>query len=513
MRASVRGEWLKLSLGLAFSTWVITSAQAQTSPGTGYPPLTRGYQAPVYPSVGFRQVQATSADMVPQPPDPRLPGAMGSAPAPSAPPAAAAPAPASPPGAGPEGTNLIQGERLDQEAAAAEEEAADPTPLMKFLGMEDSPIKIYGWIQNSFTANANGKPANGFNFGVNPNNLANKWMGNQYYLVVEKLLEQNDTVNFGFRIDNLFGNDWQFNHMAGLLDNAYKLNQFSGWDPAQFYGEVHLPILAEKGLDIRVGRFYTLSGYEVVPAIGRPLLSVPYMFNYGQPFTHMGVETTLNLSDNFKLFNCATNGWDRFINEHYKWGYMGGFNWTFNEDKTNLVFICIWGPSQYPTFLPNNTQIFPTGYVNPPGAAGLPNNGADVNTRVLFTSVLTQKWNDKLTQVIETDQASEQAVPGLGGGNRSQSAEWYSFGNWFLYNFNDKLTGVWRSEVFRDDDGVRTGYADTFYEMTLGLVYKPCPWLWLRPEARYDWAQFKTPYDDGTRGSQFTFGMDAILLY
>ena len=79
--------------------------------------------------------------------------------------------------------------------------------------------------------------------------------------------------------------------------------------------------------------------------------------------------------------------------------------------------------------------------------------------------------------------------------------------------FNDKLTGVWRSEVFRDDDGVRTGFADNFYEQTLGLIYKPHSWLWIRPEARYDWAQDTKPYTDGTRSSQFTLGFDVILLF
>jgi hypothetical protein len=49
--------------------------------------------------------------------------------------------------------------------------------------------------------------------------------------------------------------------------------------------------------------------------------------------------------------------------------------------------------------------------------------------------------------------------------------------------------------------------------MTLGLMFKPCPYLWVRPEVRYDWAQFGTPYTDGTRGSQFTLGFDVIFLF
>ena len=49
--------------------------------------------------------------------------------------------------------------------------------------------------------------------------------------------------------------------------------------------------------------------------------------------------------------------------------------------------------------------------------------------------------------------------------------------------------------------------------MTLGLIYKPKPWLWIRPEARYDWAQFTKPFSDGTRGSQLTLAIDVIVQF
>ena len=180
-------------------------------------------------------------------------------------------------------------EKKEEEEKEEEAPAKDETKLlMNLLGRADAPVKVYGWIQNSFTGNTRGTPKNDLNFGVNPNFQANRWMGNQYYLIIENPLEQNDRINFGFRVDNLFGNDWQFNHMRGLNEHSFRLNHFAGYDPAQIYGEVHLPYLTKGGIDVKGGRFYTILGYEVVPAIGRPLLSVPYMFNYGQPFTHFG---------------------------------------------------------------------------------------------------------------------------------------------------------------------------------------------------------------------------------
>ena len=190
------------------------------------------------------------------------------------------------------------------------------------------------------------------------------------------------------------------------------------------------------------------------------------MFNYGQPFTHMGVVTTWHVTDKLNLYNGTINGWDRFIDEHYKWGYIGGFSWTSKDEKTSLAFTCVWGPNQFPSQLPANQPIYPTGYVNVPSIAGLRQSGlCSQRSHTLHDWVFTHKWNDKLTQVIETDQGMERAIPGLGApivngvpqnGTPKQDT-WYSFGNWFLYNFSDKFMGVWRSEVFWDTNGARTG--------------------------------------------------------
>lgn len=423
--------------------------------------------------------------------------------------------------------NIGGGEPTEETAAtdAAEDEAADenaPKHLQDLLGFEESPIKIYGWLQNSYTGNTNGRGKAGENFGVNPNHKADWWMGNQYYIVAEKVVEQNDTINFGFRMDNMFGHDWQFNYEQGFLNGSFPLNHM-GYDIPQLYGEVHLPFLTEGGIDVKAGKWYTIAGYEQVPAIARPLLSVPYMFNYGQPFTHVGALTTWHLTDKINLYNGAINGWDRFINERYAWGYIGGFSWVSQDDKTTLAFTAVWGPNQYPSFLPSNQQIYPGGYVNIPSLAGLRNPGYWRNDRTLFTTVGTHKWSDKLTQVVETDQGWERAIPGLGSGGANgapRSATWFSFGNWFLYEFDPKLTGVWRSEVFWDPQGARTQQVvngqfvgDRFYEMTVGMIYKPIPNLWIRPEARYDWSQYHPAYTDGTRKSQFTLAVDAIILW
>jgi Putative beta-barrel porin-2, OmpL-like. bbp2 len=409
-------------------------------------------------------------------------------------------------------------------AAASEDKAEETTPddtklLMQLLrAREDSPVKVFGWIENSFTGNANGRPKNGMNFGVNPNNLADQWMGNQYYLVIERLVRKDDSLNFGYRIDTLFGNDAQFNHAHGILDRAFRPNSFAQYDPAQYFAEVHLPLLTVGGIDIKAGRFYSPAGYEVVPATGRPLLSVPYMFNYGQPFTLSGMLTTLHLSKDINLYNGTVSGWDRQFDSKYTWSYVGGLSANSRSGKTSLATTFIYGPDQFPTFLPlSQNPSYPIGSIPPPPQfAGKTNPGYRSNGRGLFTTVLSYKWSDKLTQVMETDQAWETNVPfalGNTDGFNRHNAQWYSFGNWFLYNFNDKFTGVWRSEIFRDNNGVRTGTVADYCEFTVGGIYKPKPYIWIRPEIRYDFTNGPKVYNDDTRNSQLTIGFDVIFLF
>jgi hypothetical protein len=454
-------------------------------PAPGYDPNVRWVQAPAdeAPALPAPSLPATSAPVAPY----ELPAAEN---------------------------RLGGGEATTEEGAAEAPPERDESKLLtNFLGREDAKVKIYGWIQNSFTANP-AYPSNHLNFGVTPNFKSNAWLGNQYYLILEKPVEQNDEFNLGFRLDNLFGNDFSFNKMYGLFDNAFVPGRF-GYDPAQFFVEAHIPI-AGKSIDVKAGRWYTLAGYEVVPATGRPLLSVPYMFNFGQPFTHTGVLTNFHLTDKISIYNGAINGWDRWFNEDYRWGYIGGLTWTFNEDKTNLAITTVQGPNQFPTNVPTRINIIPTG--TGPGNIGPGTNPAYAkNNRSLFTYVLSHKWNDKLTQVMEFDHGFEAKIPGLkppaGPNSGKQSASWYGFGNWFLYSFNEKLTGVWRSEIWRDQNGARTGFAGTYNEMTLGMIYKPQPWLWIRPEARYDWSPNNPVYNGGVSTSQFTYGLDVIVTF
>lgn len=407
------------------------------------------------------------------------------------------------------------GAAVNAPTVAEEAEAGPPQTnyLARFLKIQDAPVQVYGWIENSYNYNANGRPRNGVNFGVFPDHIADRWQGNQYYLVFERLLKPNDSINFGGRFDTLFGNDWQFTKSYGLFDRAFRPNSFAGVDLPQMFAEVHLPILTKNGLDIRGGRFYSPAGFENAQAIKRPLLSIPYCFNY-TPFTLFGVLTTLHVNERINIYNGAVNGWDRWIDQNYRYSYIGGINYNSRDLQTSLTSIVITGPDQLPRFAPADSPFKPTGVITNEALQYKNNPYYTGNWRTYLSTVLTHNYNAKLTEALEVFFVHETNVAGLGPhGSVNPESAWYGGCHWFLYQFTDKVQGVWRSEIFRDNNGAATGSADNYYEVTMGAVYKPKPWLWIRPEARFDRAQYSHPFNDGTRSSQLMFAFDVIIQF
>jgi hypothetical protein len=204
------------------------------------------------------------------------------------------------------------------------------------------------------------------------------------------------------------------------------------------------------------------------------------------------------------------------VDRRYIWGYIGGFSWDSDEERFHFAFTGVWGPDQFPSFLLADTQIFPTGYVNIPSLAGLPNAGYARNDRTLLTTVLSYKWSDRFTQVMEFDQGWERSIPGLGSNGRNglpASDQWYGTCNWFLFQATERLMLVWRSEWFRYVAGSWTGFPGDFSEFTLGAAVKADARLWIRPKVRFDWAHSSRPYDQGTSDHQITLGLDVIAVF
>ena len=125
-------------------------------------------------------------------------------------------------------------------------------------------------------------------------------------------------------------------------------------------------------------------------------------------------------------------------------------------------------PDQLPRFAPANSPFVPTATTPPSVAlAGRPNPFYASSYRNFYSLVVSHKWTDKLTEVGETDHVYDPKIIGFSENGKPSSIYYAGLVHWFLYDFNEKLSGGWRSEVFWDPYGAATGSRSTFYEMSL----------------------------------------------
>ncbi|MGL4420668.1 MAG: outer membrane beta-barrel protein, partial [Gemmataceae bacterium] len=187
------------------------------------------------------------------------------------------------------------------EAAKAEEPAPAATKyfLEKLLEgsaagqlLSDRGITIQGWTEMSYNISSTSKDNNPTTF----TDRANAFQMNQTWLDIAKSIDTSKKeTQFGFRASTFYGTDYRFTLPRGLWNRQLERNNYYGVDPVYAYGEIFLPGLGGEGTTLRVGRWGTLIGYEVIDAVNTPFVTKSYNFQYN-PFTHTGVMATTQLN-------------------------------------------------------------------------------------------------------------------------------------------------------------------------------------------------------------------------
>jgi len=386
--------------------------------------------------------------------------------------------------------------------ACAEEEECTCDPWRLFC-QKECGWNIYGWINAGWTGNPDSPPS-GFNGPVTFNDQ-HTFLLNQVYAVAEKTIDRETCCwNWGGRVDFLYGSDYVFTQ-----SNGWELNDDGTprWNGSPFYGLAIPQLYAEVGNvnnSIKIGHFYTVLGYEVVPANGNFFYSHAYTMQYGEPFTHWGVLGAYKWSDEVTLNYGLVNGWDSLDRLQDDPAIILGFTWTGCQDV--LAFNVIYG---------NEPRVDdPTAY----------------SDRYTHSLVYTRNIDECWQYIFQHDLGYQ--IDGARGGGAS--AEWYGINQYLFYTINDCWKAGFRGEWFRDDDGVRvtglrpslvnpiagSGFAGNFYEIAAGLNWMPSANLTVRGEVRYD--KFDgvavagpavDPFGDGTREDQVLFAIDAIYLW
>lgn len=335
------------------------------------------------------------------------------------------------------------------------------------LFCEDSGWDIGGWLQFGYHSDNDGV------FNQHPGSFD----AQQVYLYAEKKADGSCGVGFGGRVDLLYGTDAPNTQSFG--NNPGRFDYLNGWDHGvygwampQAYGEV-----AYGDLSVKVGHFYTLLGYQVVPATGNFFYSIPYTFNFSEAFTHTGALATYKASDNVTLYGGWTLGWDSGFDQLNQGNsFLGGASVGVTDDVT-VTYILTAG----------NLGWIGEGYTH--------------------SIVADYKINDKWEYVFQSDLVG---VDSPAGGHYDT----IGVNQYLFYTINDCTKAGARVEWWKAD-------GQSLYEMAYGINYKPMANLLLRPEVRYNWTPNENlpgvlpavgsaanDYDDN-----LIFGIDAIVTF
>ena len=336
---------------------------------------------------------------------------------------------------------------------------------------EESSLDVGGWIQMGYHSDNDGV------FNTHPGSFDMQ----QFNLFVEKVADGSDGIDFGGRMDVMYGTDAPNTQSFG--NNPGRYDFLNGWDHGvygfampQLYGEV-----AVGDLSVKAGHFYTLLGYQVVPATGNFFYSIPYTFNFSEAFTHTGVLATYKVNDDITAYGGWTLGWDTGFDRARKGNsFLGGASLAVTDDIT-ATYITTFG----------NLGWIGNGYTH--------------------SFVVDYNINEDWEYVFQSDLVGVDNSPNAADGLHYETI---GVNQYLFYNVAEDVRAGVRGEWWKAD-GI------SMYEMAFGLNLTPLNNIRIRPEVRYNWAAGATQLPAAVTAvtgsddyrNNLVFGVDAIWTF
>lgn len=396
-----------------------------------------------------------------------------------------------------------------QERLEALEKKSDAPSLWKTLG-----FKASGFLDVAYTQNFNNPNTNLNQLHIFDTN-ANGFMPHLGQLMLERPADAagDGMDRAGFRARLNFGSDARVTRARTNFAPGTSNNEL---DFQELYAEYIVPV--GNGLKIQAGKINTLIGYEVINSFENPNFSRSFMFGLGQAFTTTGVRMSYTFNPMVTASIGVINGWDN-IDDNNK---GKSFEWLLAltpHEKIGVSFYGSYGAEQ------TNSQ----------GTAAFTTQADPTAKRTAVGSIISLKPTDKDTVILEPYYANEGNASTV---SRSRNARWNGFAGYLIHDFTEQWSARFRGEIFEDAGGARTctgsfGFAggtntcagatasaaapataQTLWENTFTMQYKPVPSLITRVEFRYDKSD-KNVFLYGSRpvNNQETLSFQVIYLF
>lgn len=389
--------------------------------------------------------------------------------------------------------------------------------------LSDNKITIDGWVESGYTYDhRHGSAATLIVPGPFNHEIGNHYMLNQAVL---RLVKDVDTKKFdiGGQIEILYGTDGgplhpyggfgfngsdrSDNNSPSDFDGFANFNPQYQFDIPQAYVTLNLPV-GDKGVQLNIGKFATLMGYESFEAVNTPFYSHSYLYNV-QPFTHVGVLASYQATEALGLKLGVTRGWDMATEDN-------------NECAIDVI-----GQVSY--------QFSKTMSVAFNYSVGPENAGDTGHYRVCLDPIFRWQATDQLLLAVESMYMFDGGANGAPGDTHHYGDAWGG-ALYAGYKINDMVTINGRAEKMHSNMSIASfseaGRLDvsfppvgiSVYELTLGATITPLPkdqylkGLSIRPEVRYDFTdstenKFYPGGDGRVFKDQLTFACDVIFAF
>jgi hypothetical protein len=375
--------------------------------------------------------------------------------------------------------------------------------------IKESKIKFAGWV----TAAGTWSTANNTNVPASYWIVPNRYELDQLVFRLERYPDtvQIDHMDWGFRFIGLYGMDYRYTTAGGWgSDQLLKHNNLYGWDPTEVYANVYIPGFLG-GTDIRIGRWIACPDIETQYSVDNYLGSHSILFTY-DTYTQTGIMLTQNLNEQWAVQGVLHAGTDMA-----PW-YRGalatgafGVRWVAKDNNDGIyAWLNAINSAEFRHFQQYGQEL------------GHDNFNYFVATwehrfsKEIHTKTEAYYMWQRNAELGGTPSAGPLEPYGGGGGNGMLLpglSQAYGVLNYTMFGISKQDYITVRNEWWKDDRGMRSGFAGNYTSHTIGLSHNINSVLQIRPEIGYyrNWNQ--PAFDAGTARGLWLYGFDVTLRF